>query len=263
MRSTGARRMLTSVALLPVALLGIWAEASAQPDLEDLVRQSNVIVAATVTRLRAANVSAVPAFDNTAVVKVGRVYEAPRAIRGLAGSEITVFFNDPSLLRVGDQIVLFARTWLAGEHIAVHEVGWLPGRGPDDLGTRIAAARQGGADEDLRARLDAADLVVRGRVTAVRPAPPDPARGVSEHDPLWQEAVIQVSSVLKGDRSLRQVVVLFPGSRDIAWVTAPRFRVGQEGVWILTRDVEAKGFTALDPLDFQPGSEAPRVRRLL
>jgi len=72
-----------------------------------------------------------------------------------------------------------------------------------------------------------------------------------------------VSAVLKGDSSLQEVVVLFPGSRDIAWVNAPRFRVGQEGIWILTRDAKANGLTALDPLDFQAASELARVRRLL
>jgi hypothetical protein len=263
MRAIDTYRLPRSVVLVAVALFAVCSGAAAQPDLAELARQSNVIVGVTVVRLRAANVSGVPASDNTVVVKVGRVYDAPRSIAGFAGAEITVLSTDPGTLRVGDQLVLFARTWLAGDHIAVQEVGRLPGAGAADLPRRIAAARQGGADQDLRARLTAADVVVRGRVTAVRPATPDPARGGSEHDPFWQEAVIRVSAVLKGDSSLQEVVVLFPGSRDIAWVNAPRFRVGQKGIWILTRDAKANGLTALDPLDFQAASELARVRRLL
>jgi hypothetical protein len=263
MRSTGTRRVLTSLMLLAVPLFGLCSAATAQPDPGELARQANVIVEATVVRLHAVNVSAVPASDSTLVVKVGRVYEAPRSIAGLAGAEITVFSGDPSALRVGDRIVLFARTWLAGDHIAVHEVGRLPGSVPADLTRRLAAARRGDGDQDLRARLAGADVVVRGRVSAVRPAPREPSRGVSEHDPFWQEAVVQVAAVLKGDAALKEVVVLFPGSRDIAWVNAPRFTGGQEGVWILKRDDEARGFTALDPLDFQAATELARVRRLL
>jgi hypothetical protein len=262
MRAT-ATHLPGSVLLVAVALFGLCSGASAQPDLAELVRPSNVIVGATVVRLRASNVSAVPASDHTMVVKVGRVYDAPRSIAALGGAEITVFSADPSPVRAGDQIVLFARTWLAGDHVAVQEVGRLPGAGPADLAARIAAARRSVGDQNLRARLTAADLVVRGRISAVRPAPRDPAQGVSEHDPFWQEAVIQVSAVLKGDSSLKEVVVLFPGSRDIAWVNAPSFRVGQEGLWILTRDARANGFTALDPFDFQPASELARIRRLL
>jgi hypothetical protein len=263
MGATTTFRLPRSIIVVVASFFALCSGASAQPDLTELVRESNVIVGATVVRLRASNVSGVPASDHTMIVKVGRVYEAPRSIAGLAGTEMTVLVNDPSALRVGDQFVLFARTWLAGDHVAVQEVGRLPGAGAADLSNRISAARRAAADQDLRARLTAADVVVRGRVTAVRPAPLDPARGVSEHDPFWQEAVIRVSAVLKGDPSLQEVVVLFPGSRDIAWVNTPRFRVGQEGIWILGKDARANGFTALDPLDFQAASELTRVRRLL
>jgi hypothetical protein len=69
--------------------------ASAQPDLAELARQSTVIVGAPVVRLRAASVSGVPASDNTVILKVDRVYDAPCSIAGLAGPEITVLANDP------------------------------------------------------------------------------------------------------------------------------------------------------------------------
>jgi hypothetical protein len=264
MRSIARHRALTSLLLLAAGpILGLSGQAWAQPELSELLRDANVVVEATVTRVRGANVSAVPTSENTIVVKVGRVYEAPRSVGRLTGTEITVFLDDPGAVRVGDTMVLFARTWLAGDHIAVHEVGRLAGAGTADMARRIAAARQRAGDDTLRDRLREAELVVQGRVMAVRPLPPDPTRGVSEHDPFWHEAVIQVSAALKGDRSLREVVVLFPTSRDIAWVNAPRFRAGQEGVWILRRDPDVKAYTALDPRDFQASSETPRVRRLL
>src|SRR4029453_9380673 len=87
MRAT-ATHLPGSVLLVAVALFGLCSGASAQPDLAELVRPSNVIVGATVVRLRASNVSAVPASDHTMVVKVGRVYDAPRSIATLRGAEI-------------------------------------------------------------------------------------------------------------------------------------------------------------------------------
>src|SRR5437016_3300553 len=91
----------------------------------------------------------------------------------------------------------------------------------------------------------AADLIVSGRVTAVRlPAAESQARAtatagggtaerISEHAPLWQEAVIQIDDVHKGQHAKKLVVVRFPASTDVRWRHAPKFQVGQEGVFLL------------------------------
>jgi hypothetical protein len=59
-----------------------------------------------------------------------------------------------------------------------------------------------------------------------------PAR-ISEHDPLWHEAVVNVESVEKGSTRQKQVVVRFPGSNDVRWRNDPKFRPGQQGVFLL------------------------------
>ena len=54
------------------------------------------------------------------------------------------------------------------------------------------------------------------------------------------------------------------------WVSAPKFHVGQEGIWILqaqkmertTPELGSVAYTALDPEDFRPKSEMVRIRRL-
>jgi hypothetical protein len=103
-------------------------------------------------------------------------------------------------------------------------------------------------------------------------------RRISEHDPDWHEAVVQVDSVAKGRPPAGGIVIGFPLSRDVAWYRAPKFQVGQRGVWLLrsTRAAEIPAeqaavlqarpypvFTALDPLDFQPESEARRIDNLI
>jgi len=64
-----------------------------------------------------------------------------------------------------------------------------------------------------------------------------PRYRTSEHSASWHEAVLQVQSVLKGPKLKRNKIVLrFPLSRDVAWVSAPKFEAGQQGVFILQKD---------------------------
>src|SRR5260370_408899 len=135
------------------------------------------------------------------------------------------------------------------------------------------------SDQELQDRLNAADFVVIGRVTDVHrwtvPKSATPRR-VSEHDPDWHEAVVQVQSVLKGGQVKgNKVVVRFPGRNDVAWVHSPKFEKNQQGIFCLNRDqtsgvpTEKVGgrqvtvYTCLGHGDSLPLSDAPRVRSLL
>jgi hypothetical protein len=104
-------------------------------------------------------------------------------------------------------------------------------------------------------RLAAADVVVSGRVAEVRAAVPRATRGtirapITEHDPQWQEAVVQVTAVHKGRRVPRSIKVRFPASTDVAWARAPKLHAGQEGTFLLKRD--AAGYTIIDATSATP-----------
>jgi hypothetical protein len=89
---------------------------------------------------------------------------------------------------------------------------------------------------------------VTGKVTNVRPLVNSKVNAlnmvgdshagspVSEHDPKWKEAVISVQAIEKGEPGQKEVVVVFPGSDDIMWSRAPKFRKGDAGTWILHKD---------------------------
>jgi hypothetical protein len=144
------------------------------------------------------------------------------------------------------------------------------------MGDRVAGAIASAEDEALRERAEQADLVVRGRVSNVRPSAAAAAEAtgvgpISEHSPQLWEAVIDVGEVLKGDRTADPTVVLFPFSQDIMWVDAPKFHAGQEGVWMLHTEGVPAAATEMFPsvymapkqIDFQSGDQAERVQRLL
>lgn len=122
------------------------------------------------------------------------------------------------------------------------------------------------SDQDLQKHIADADLVIVGKVSEVRiPTEPRKRRPITEHDPQWREAVVEVEAVMKGSESLKKVVILFPGTLDVAWVGVPRFKVGQQGIWIVRKEpeTEPEAYAVKDPLDFHPRNQLERVRQLI
>ena len=61
---------------------------------------------------------------------------------------------------------------------------------------------------------------------------PAPAREdviVSEHDPRWWEATIEVEAFLKGRAREKTVTMLFPSSRDVMWYASPKPQPSSRG----------------------------------
>ena len=258
----------------------VWfaaAPASAQSRVA-WVRQSDIIFAGTVTR--------------AGVVRVDQVFEKPDAVSLMKGDSVAVLAARASSLNPGMQATFYTTGWIYGRWITVREVGHeaigpqlatvtgggAGGTAQQDL---VARARQQVNDADLKARIQAAAMVVVGRVEQLRPmeygptgAPARPKR-FTEHDPNWQEAIIHVDEGLKGATAGERVVVRFPGSRDVAFVGTPKFAAGQEGTFLLQKDTatgspftlmagqSVQAYTALHRLDVLPKQEAQHVRTLM
>ena len=278
MRSDRERRMVglpksPGIALLIFGICSLlvvsWtcpghaAEPRSVSPLEELVSQSTFIFEGTVTKLQAATMSAVPVSDKTIIVKVGEIYHGQEFLGDYRGREITVLVTDSTALGAGEHATFFAQGWLLGDGIAVQEVGRLERESTMDLRKQIAATRQSISGQDIQERIAGADVVVLGKVSKVKAVAPRRPGPISEHDPHWQEATLEVDTVLQGDPSLRRIPVLFPGTLDVAWVGVPKFKAGQEGIWILVRDRKLKAYTALDPLDFQAKNQLDQVRTLI
>ncbi len=283
--TTSNRQRLTAGAPMGVFALCAIVLSTAlggQSQRTEMMKTASLIFIGTVLEKGAVTFSAVPRSERTAVVRVDEVLEKPAAIAVAAQDRLTVELADPAALAQGDQATFYTTGWILGEGIAVREVGHEPMAqvaAAAGLGEEIRQARQQLTDAQLQARLEAADLVVMGKVTAVREpqlaaaAPDRPI--VTEHDPQWREAVIEVASTLKGSADGEQVVVRFAGSMDVAYYQAPKFRQGEEGVFLLQEDVltglpmatlagdEVTTFVVEEGGDRLPAAEADRVRRLL
>ena len=265
--------MRTRSLIVPIVMISLAAPLSAQMSRVALVRQSDIIFAGTVTR--------------AGVIRVDQVFEKPDAVSLMKGDSVAVLAARAGSLNPGMQATFYTTGWIYGRWITVREVGHEAigpqlatvagtGTAQQDL---VARARQQVNDADLKARIQAAAMVVVGRVEQIRApaytgAPARPRR-FTEHDPNWQEAIIHVDEGLKGATAGERVVVRFPGSRDVAFVGTPKFAAGQEGTFLLRKDSATgsplalmagqtvQAYTALHRLDVLSKQDAQHVRTLM
>ena len=251
-----------------------------------MVSVSDIIIVGTVVEVGAAHFDGVPASAANVVVRVDEVLDQPGVLSIMSGDQLTLNALDPASLVAGTVATFYTQGWIFGEGVAVREVGHEIGAGGAvNVGAlevqAVDEVRQQIADRQLVARLTAAELVVVGTVVSVGPETraafgPLAQLLITEHDPQWQEAVIQIESTLKGPDDVGdRVVVRFPASMDVVWFEVPKLSESQEGTFILQSDqvsgvqlamlgaTEVPAYTALDGMDVRPRGEADRIRSLL
>lgn len=200
----------------------------------------------TIKQPKASNVKQAPASDRTAIVTVNQVIDAPANLAAYEGQDITVELSNARKVRVGQKKIFYATSWLYAETIAVRSL-----REEADASEAMTHHLDATVQRDqreTRAHFDDADLVISGRVEAVRlpsvgvtgkkkaTARDESSTRVSEHDPKWREAIIDVEQVHKGSLSKGRVIVRFPSSTDVAWRQAPKFEAGQQGYFVLHKE---------------------------
>jgi len=249
------------------------------------LKDASIVFRGTVQKVKTATLEEVEPTAETLVVKVDEVLHGTQAFRDYTGQAVTVQLTGLPVPDVGKKATFYVNSWLSGESLAV--------RGVARVGDVDAPAIQRKTDQPLLDRLTAAQLVVVAKVTAVRPVPPPAVAAaeaalnggegtrVSEHDPDWHEAVMQVDTVEKGQLAAaanKTVTVVFPASKDVLWFTAPKFQVGQEGIYVLHKTPtnpavaamvkvrstsQPETYAAPEAADVLPKGQVERVRTLL
>jgi hypothetical protein len=251
----------------------------------------------TIKKLKSATMKDMPVNNRTAIVKVDQIIEAPPALLDYKGLDITVQISGRQKLRVGQEMIFHTTNCIFGDSIAVESIRQEPVES-EQMAMLSAAADP--VDRERREHFNTADVVVSGKVVSVR-LPSETAEGagtnaassdqvpggpVSEHDPNWREAVVEVNEVHKGSPQRKQIIVRFPASTDVMWYAAPKFQPGQQGYFMLHKEeaqtsktkrakksvgrsaatIEAETkevYTALDPADFQPHHEPGGIKTII
>jgi hypothetical protein len=254
--------------------------------------QARFVFQGTVQSVNEATLAAVTNTKNTCVVRVEQILRGSDMVAEFAGRRITVRAAGARKLKAGEQGTFYTNVWLLGESLAVELLDFEPLQPTAAMAVAaLGAAPTASPTENLKQheftnRVASADVVLSGRVTSVRlvedaPAMAATARAagspaetqttsISEHDPVWQEATIEVGAVHKGSHGNQTAVIRFPASTDVRWYQAPKLTPGQEGVFVLQAgERSAAGraeaalaanvpagpsgyYTALEAADFQP-----------
>ena len=268
---------------------------------QEAVKEATLIFRGTVTKLQSVTMPEIPISDKTIVVRVEAVIDRDQAqsksepIYGFVGREVTVRIKDPQQFAVGRRIIFYAKGWLLGDGIAVQEVGHrrlpMTGSVSNSVLQNIERASRTAENELTMERIRQADLVILGKVISTEPVEVEPtpaesspkSRVIDEHDPQLRRALVEVLGVDFDRQSLnpKNVRILFPASKDILWITTPRFERGDVGLFILKKAEDSSGlkrfvesekvrirgiendYFAPDPLDFQPQSEADQIKALI
>jgi hypothetical protein len=247
--------------------------------VDKMTQKADFVFEGTVRKTKAATMATVPVDENTLVVHIDHILHSPDVLKSFTGKEITVQFDGKPAVDAGQSAVFFTNGWLFGSSVAVRAMGTAP-IGPKTLALKSAAVKTGDPVESLedvqtQDRHSRADLVVLGRVTSVH-LPTGVEERISEHAPLWKDAVVKIERVFKGEHAGDTITVRFPGSKDIRWNDSPKFHVGQHGYFLLQKGNFAKAataapatpdagdlYTALSPYDFQSQSQSGGIKKLI
>lgn len=259
----------------------------------DVSDDAKFLFKGTVQKLGASALAQVPKDEPTAIVHVDEILHAPSALAKTLGKDITVKLAKGAKPKVGEQMLFHANSWLFGNSVAVESVKQeIPDQAKTMLAEKVSNPTRNLANKELQKRVADADMVIEGEVSSVHLPEAESAatraastrRPVSEHDPKWREAVVNVDVVHKGEPSTKQVVVRFPSSTDVQWYRAPKFHTGDRGVWMLQSQKAAPAagtaakhaapmtataipgatvYTALSPMDFHAANKLDSVASVI
>jgi hypothetical protein len=112
-----------------------------------------------------------------------------------------------------------------------------------------------------------ADLVIIGYVNESSAYEVEHPK-ITEHDPLWTKAVVNIQEVIKGNASAGDnIEVIFPNSYDVKWYKVPKLYPHQKSIFILhlkkIENLNVVRYTVVDESDVLGLDNLNRIAKLL
>ena len=180
----------------------------------------------------AATMDEVPIDGGTFVVGVMQTLASIDAVGELSGFEITVQYS-PADLQLGNEYIVHAHSWLYGDGIALLATN--VAAYSDDMAMAAAEKLQASPALAAMSRAAESELVVSGEVVSLAAVKARSSDPISEHNPQWCEAVVDVDTVVRaaGNTKPARVTLRFAASDDVEWASAPKVVIGDRRVFML------------------------------
>jgi hypothetical protein len=265
--------------VLCLSVTSVWVAGTAQQPQKEGGDKNTLTVAAptftfqgTVEKTHSTTIPGMSPEDNTSVVRVDEIIDAPASLAGSKRKAITILLQNAGDLPEGSHATFYTVGWILGKEIAVKEIRH-SGENKNEAQQTLGAVRTAAARETLARQVNLSPFIITGQVLDIKPVEKQLKR--SEHDTDWMIAMVKVASVEKNSSAnslhpAQVVAILFPhpSNRDIEWINSPRFTVGQKGVWLLHKAAGrflAAGpapntFTAAESGDFKSLDQLQNIR---
>lgn len=173
--------------------------------------------------------------SNLAIVEVQRVIDAPENMKAFEKQQVTVRLLKPETVKEGAELLIYSEPYWFGESIGVEEIAsYTPETDmykTADLEKQIVLQRQKIQNSTITGLLKSSDLVISGKVLKIVDLPMD-GMMVTEHNPEWKIAEIQVSEVLKGTTADKTIQVMFASGKDVMYIDSPKLMEGDDGIFM-------------------------------
>jgi hypothetical protein len=256
--------------LLGTLLLAGWptagrAQSTMSPSMQ-LISQSPYVFRCKVLEISGKTAGAPSRVGQLLTVRVTEVYREPNTTTTIAAGNVEIRTAGNESFRRGQEILFAATAWAVSDRVELQEVEHLSGEAQRGGELERALDSHWIREQRLQEEINVADIVVVGRVARIVAAP-EGRHPISEHDPKWAVATIEVRNVLKGGQQNQSSVdVAFPTSRDIAFVGYLRPQILQAGIWILHRQVidgtSTDRFLAPNLIDFQSADHVKAIQQI-
>lgn len=224
---------------------GILSCSVVPKSLHEPVSNSPFIFKGTVEDLNSSTVE-VTDTSNLIVVKVDEIISSTKEFDHLKGKTITVETDEVESFDIKQSKVFVSDRWISGNGVAVRNLGDFkvkdqPGS-IDKIREKIKSVNEQVQVKNLKELLQKANVVFSGEVMELTSIPSTGRGPLSEHNPEWTEARIQINESMKGlSSSQEEISIIFSNSIDVMWFQAPKFKPKDKGTWILTRQENRSG----------------------
>lgn len=250
------------VFLITTLLLSVVSYAQ-----QSLSEEADLIFEAKVLKLQQSNM---PVNDKSkiAMVKVKRISAGEPILKDYIGRIINVRFKDLDNIKAGKSLVIHGKLLSVGSSLLVKEmkVSQVDKKNLEAIKNFGTLKEQ----ESFTNLISSAENILLGNVKSIKPLQDTSEEDISEHNPHWMQAEIEVKESLKGFVASNSIVrVLYPASTDVMWIRSPKLKVGEEKIFVLgsqpisLSEDKFRGFSLVDKLQVLDAGKKESLKSLL